>query len=162
MTLSRKYRSSRKAPSATRCLKVAAGGGDDAHLGLASDIFAHPLVFTFLKQPQQLGLDFHRQVADLVEEEGPARGGFDFAPMVAQGAGERAFDVAEQVAFQQFLGQTRTAHGDERSIRQMALLVNGAGHHALAGAAFAQDQNRGRCFRRSQQGVHHLFHERRA
>ena len=30
--------------------KIAAGGGDDAHLGLARDIFAEPLVFTFLEQ----------------------------------------------------------------------------------------------------------------
>ena len=82
--------------------------------------------------------------------------------MVPQGAGESAFDVPEELAFQQFFGQTRTGHGDKRFIRQIAPLVKGAGHHAFAGAAFAKDQNRGRCFRRSQQGVHHLVHEWRA
>ena len=51
--------------------------------------------------------------------------------------------VAEQFAFQQFFGQTWTAHGDKRLIREMALLMKSASHHTLAGTAFAQDQNGG-------------------
>src|SRR5207245_7576383 len=79
-------------------LEVATGGSDDAHLGFARDIFAEPLVFPFLKQTEQLGLDFAGQVANFIEEKGAARGDFDFAPMVAHCASEGAFDMAEKVA----------------------------------------------------------------
>src|ERR1019366_1985840 len=85
-----------KAALGDALFEIAAGGGNDADLGLTGDILAHPLVFTFLQQPQQLGLDLHRQVSNLVEKKRPARGDFDFAPMVTQGAREPYFDVAEQ------------------------------------------------------------------
>lgn len=134
--------------------KVAASGGDDAHIGLSRDIFTEPLVFALLEQTQQFGLNFQREVADLIEEKGAAGGGFDFAPMVANSASEGASDVAEKVAFQQFFGEARATHGDERLIGEMALLVNGTGDNAFASAAFAHDQDRGGGFGRSQQGFH--------
>src|SRR5438045_2200050 len=72
--------------------KIVAGSGDDAHLGLTGDVFAHPLVFTFLKKSKQLGLDFHGQVANFVKEQRATGRGLDFAPMVSQSARERPFD----------------------------------------------------------------------
>src|SRR5437899_6002445 len=142
-------------------LEVATGGGDDAHLGFARDIFAEPLIFTFLKQTEQFGLNLDREIADFIEEQGAARGDFDFAPMVAHCASEGAFDMAEKVAFEQLFGEAGTTDSDERFIRQMALLVNGAGDNAFSSTAFTHEQDRGMPFRRSQQSLHYLAHERR-
>src|SRR5436305_1420539 len=76
--------------------EVAAGGGDDPHLGAACDIFAHALIFLLLEQPQKLRLNLQGQVANLIEEERAARGDFDLAPMVFDCSGEGTFDVAEE------------------------------------------------------------------
>jgi len=46
--------------------------------------------------------------------------------MVAHGAGESAFDMAEEVAFEQLFGEAWTTDGDERFVGQMTLLVDGA------------------------------------
>ena len=83
MTLSRKKEVLAKGPFGEALFEIAAGGGDDAYIGLADHVFTHPLVFTFLQQAQQLGLDLQWQVTDLIEKKGSARGRFDFAPMVA-------------------------------------------------------------------------------
>ena len=64
----------------------------------------------------------------------PAR---DFA-----GVGERALLVAEQFAFQQRFGERRAVDGDERLIAAAAEVVDRAGDDLLAGAVFAEDQNR--------------------
>src|SRR6266851_1219434 len=61
--------------------EVMAGGGDNAHFRLTDDVFPYSLVFTFLKKSQQLGLNLFGQVADLIQEKGPPRSGFDLAPM---------------------------------------------------------------------------------
>ena len=46
-------------------------------------VLADALVFALLEQAQELGLDFQRQVADLVEEERAAVRGAHLAPVVA-------------------------------------------------------------------------------
>src|SRR5258706_15289615 len=77
-------------------LEVSAGGSDDAYLGLSGDIFPKALVFTFLEQSEQLGLDLNRKIADFIKERGAAAGDFDFAPMITHRAGEGAFDMPEE------------------------------------------------------------------
>jgi len=61
------------APSTDALLRSWLRSGNDAHLGLTGDIFADPLVFTLLSSRSNLGWDLHRQVTDLIEEEGPPR-----------------------------------------------------------------------------------------
>ena len=56
-----------------------------------------------LEHPEELGLDLEVDVADLVQEEGPAVGLLEAAHAVAVGAGERPLDVAEQLALEQVL-----------------------------------------------------------
>jgi len=50
---------------------------------------------------QELSLQLQRQVADLVQQEGPAIGDFEEAWLVGHGAGERPGQVAEQLALDQ-------------------------------------------------------------
>ena len=56
---------------------------------------------------QQLGLHRLGQLADFVEEDRAAVGHFEQADAMLVGAGERAFAMAEQLAFDQRLGQAR-------------------------------------------------------
>ena len=56
-----------------------------------------------------------RHVADLVEEQGAAEGGFEQPAPVLHRAGEGAALVAEQLAFQQALGDRGAVERDERS-----------------------------------------------
>ena len=67
-----------------------------------------------LQEAQQLGLQRERHVADLVEEQRAAVGGLELARGLLGGAGEGARLVAEQLAFEQLLGNGRAVDGDER------------------------------------------------
>ena len=80
--------------------------------------------------------------------------------MVFHCSGKCAFDVSEEITFQQFLGETWATDGDERFFCEMAVLVDGPRDHALAGTALAEDENRGGRLRGAEQDVHHLAHLR--
>ena len=71
----------------------------------------------------------------------------ELADALRQRAGEGAFFVAEEFAFEQVFGDRRAVDGDERLVHAGAVLENGAGDEFLAGAAFAGDQD-GRAGRR--------------
>ena len=62
--------------------------------------------------------------------------------LLRDGAGERAFLVAEQLAFEQIFGQGGAVDGDARLVRAAAGAMDGARHQFLAGPAFAEDQHR--------------------
>ena len=58
-------------------------------------------------------------------------------------AGERAFFVAEQFAFQQLFGNGGAVDREERLFAAVAVMINRAGDEFLAGAAFAGDERGG-------------------
>jgi hypothetical protein len=101
---------------------------------------------------QQRGLRRERQIADLVEEEGPAAGIAHISELVAPRAGECPLDVAEELALEQRLGQAAAVDGDERpgAARER---VDGAGQHLLAGARLAEEEHRERQRRDAAEGV---------
>ena len=76
------------------------------------------LELAFLQDPQQLGLQFQRQIADLVEEQRPAVRQLEPALPRRDGAGERAALVAEQLAFDQRRRQRRAVDADQRRCRR--------------------------------------------
>ena len=115
------------------------GGGDDAQIDLAPLQCAHRAELALLEQAQQLHLHFQRQVADFVEEGGAAVGQLDQALFVLDGAAESALDVAEQLAFHQGADQRAAVDGHELAAR--VGVVDGARHHLLAGAGFAEQQH---------------------
>ena len=84
------------------------------------------------------------RLADLVQEDGAALGLPAEAVVVAVGAGERALDVAEELALEQGLGNGAAVDGHEGPVGPVAALVDGLGDEFLAGAALAVDQDRGR------------------
>ena len=121
-------------------LEIAVGGGDDPHIdrhGLGAADRAH---LVFLQHAQQLDLQAHRHVADLIEQQGAAFGRLEQAYVVAGGAGEGAFFMAEQFGLEQVFGHRTAVDGDEWHVFSWAGLVDRARQQVLAGAGFAGDQ----------------------
>ena len=78
---------------------------------------------------------------DFVEEERPAIGLLKFADFVFGGAGEAAFHVAEQLGFDQLLGNRRAIDFDKCPVAAQARGVQRARDQFLARAAFPVDQD---------------------
>ena len=141
MTFSRKYRSSRKWPaliSACRSLLVAASTRASTVIRAGAADRLHRLL---LQHAQHLGLRLQAHVADFVEEDRAAVGDLELAPPVVDRAGEGAAHVAEQLAFDQLLGNGRAVHLDERRRLAAAQRVDRAGDQLLARPVLAVDQH---------------------
>ena len=83
---------------------------------------------------QQRGLDRQRQLADLVEEDGPALGRSEHARLIARRAGERAFAIAEELTFEEIARHRGAVEGDVRQFRARREIVDRARHQLLAAA----------------------------
>ena len=116
-------------------------GDDHADVGLDRLDAAEALELAELDHPQQLDLEVRREVADLVEEDRAAVGPFEAAELSLDGPGEGPLLVAEQLAFEQRLGQGGAVDLDERLVRPQAVVVDGVGDEVLARAALAADQH---------------------
>jgi hypothetical protein len=86
-----------------------------------------------------LGVDGH--FGDFVQEQRAAFGLLEEAFAIHVGAGEGAFDGAEELAFDQFAGQGGAVDLDERAFAAGAEVVDEVGDDFLAGAAFAGDED---------------------
>src|SRR5262249_24286320 len=73
---------------------------------------------------EELRLELERQLADLVEEERTSVGRLEGTDSIADGAGERAADVSEQLAFDQVRGDRGAVEDHERARGALALLVD--------------------------------------
>ena len=72
----------------------------------------------------------------------PSIGQLEAALPTVRGSGERALLVAEDLAFEQRLGNGRAVDGDERKRRARTQLMDGLGDQFLARARFAGDEHR--------------------
>jgi hypothetical protein len=76
-------------------LEVAARRGDDADIGLQRLVAADATELARLEDPQEHRLDVQRQLADLVEEDGPPVGALEGPLALCDGSRERSALVAE-------------------------------------------------------------------
>ena len=127
-------------PGSDQRLKIAVGGGDDAHVDGDFLVAAHPADPARLQGAEQAGLRLGRHIADFVEEQGAAAGLFEFADVAACGPGEGPLLVPEQLAFDQLTRDRRRVDRHEGPLAARSELVDRFGHQFLAGAAFTQDQ----------------------
>ena len=121
-------------------LQIAIRCADDAHVDRNLLAASQPLDDTLLKEAQHLRLHGKRHVAELVQEEGASLSRFDFAFRTLVGAGERAFLVAKQLAFDKRLGDRVTVDRNERLVRARRQVMDGARDDLLAGAALTLEQ----------------------
>ncbi len=119
------------------------GRRDDAHVDGHRHVGAHRHHLAPLQRGQELGLQLARDVADLVQEQGPARRRLEPPDAILVGAGVRALLVAEQLAGRQRLGDDAESDRHERSAGAARLAVDLAGDQLLAGPVLAQDQHVG-------------------
>ena len=104
---------------------------------------AHRVNGALLQDTQQFDLHVQRQVADLIEKNRAAVGQLETSHAVGHGTRESAFAVAEKLAFEQILGNRRAIDGHKVAVLAQGLVMQGARHQFLAGAAFPGDQHRG-------------------
>ena len=98
----------------------------------AADAVDHAL----LDGAQELGLQPHVHLGDFVEQQRAAGGFLELADAARDRAGEGALLVAEQLGFEQVLGDRRAVDRDERLARaRFERRVHVARQHLLAGAA---------------------------
>ena len=123
-------------------LQIAIGGGYNPNIHGNRRNSAHALELPLLKKPQQLGLQFLRDIADLVEKNRAAMGQFYLTGLTPVRAGKRPLFMAEQFALQEFLRQTHRVDSDKGPIFSFTPVVNGPSKDFFAGSAFAEEQDR--------------------
>src|SRR5436190_4084043 len=69
-------------------------------------------------------------------------GEFEPADAIAQSAGERAFDVAEEFTFEKVARNRRAVDSHHRAVTAGTGFMNLPGHEFLAGSGLAEDQDR--------------------
>ena len=133
--------------------EVGVGGGDDADVHLDRLVVADALELALLQHAQQLHLQRHAHRAHFVEEERAAMRLFEPALPRADGAGERAAHVAEDLGLEQVLRDRAAVERDEPLRRARAGVMDRARDDFLAGAGLAADENRAR---RARDGLERL------
>src|SRR5262247_3671109 len=123
-------------------LKVGVGRGDDPHVDLARLRVAERGEFALLDHAQQSRLGFGRDRADLVEEDRTVVGDLEQPFFGRDGAGERAFRVAEEFRFQKFRRYVAAIDRDELpGLGARAGEMYRTSDYLFAGARFAGDQH---------------------
>ncbi len=112
--------------------EVSVRRGDHAHVDAEGVLAPHALEGLLLQHAQHLGLGHQAHVADLVEEERAPVGALEASAAPADGAGEGAALVAEQLRLDQLLGDGRAVHLDEGPRAPRRLGVDGPRHQLLA------------------------------
>src|SRR5208337_4173784 len=121
--------------------EVAVGGGHDADVHSNLLIAAHGADFFLLEKARELGLHFERKFADLVEKNGSGIGRLQQAGLGTKSAGESAFLVAEQFAFDEGGDERSAVDGYKGTVGHGSAKVKRAGDQFLAGSAFAGNQD---------------------
>src|SRR5262249_25152859 len=75
-------------------LQIAVGGGYNPNINGNRCDSAHALELPFLEEPQELGLQFLRDIADLIEKDCAPLGQFYLARLAPVGASKRALFMA--------------------------------------------------------------------
>src|SRR5262249_10030668 len=88
----------------TDCLiEIAMRGGDHPHVDADIRQTADALEGLLLEKPEELCLQRHRHLADLVEEHRSPVGRFEQPPLLLPGVGKRAALMAKELALEQLL-----------------------------------------------------------
>ena len=149
-----------KRAGGNRLLQVAIRGRQNPHIHFHRLVRADARDLAALQHAQQLDLRRNRHVADFVQKQRAAVGVFEFALPIGRRIGERAANVAEQLALQNVLAQRRTIERHERPLLPRAVLMNRLGDQLLAGARVALDQHGGVGRRDPLQPRDHVVHLR--
>ena len=122
--------------------QILVGSGDNAyihmHLPVGAQRHDHPL----LNEAQQRYLCLGRQLVYLVEKQGSPVGDFQLAFGALFGVGKGPLFIAEELRFDQVLGDSAAVDRHEAAGCAAAAAVDEPGDHLLAGTRFAGQQHR--------------------
>ena len=121
---------------------VPVGGGHELDVGALVTVGPHAPELARLDHAQQRRLQVARQVTDLVEEQHPLVRLLEQAATALVRTGERAGLVTEQLAGQGARRDVRQAAHHQRSVSPSSHAMDVSGHHLLARARLAKDQDR--------------------
>ncbi len=123
-------------------LEVLVRGGDDLDVDRTLVAGAHGAHAPVLEDAQQADLRGGGHVGQFVEEEHAAVGADEVAELAFDGAGEGAAPVPEEGGEDEVAGEGAAVDGDEGGLGASRACVQMPGQDVLAGAGFAQDQDR--------------------
>ena len=121
--------------------QVLVRGANDPNIDVVRFGAAHRKDGLIVHGAQQLGLHGHIHVADFIQKQRTLISRHELARIIAHRAGEAPFHMAEQLAFDECVGNGGAVHRHERMRGAFAVQVNGASHQLLTGAAFSGDQH---------------------
>ena len=122
-------------------LQVPVRGGDDAHVDMKRLLASYALERTLLQDTQYLDLGVLVDLPDLVQEDGASVRKLEAALLLADGTGERALLMTEELAFQKRRRQRCAVDLDERPLAAVREAVYRIGDELLARAALPCDQD---------------------
>ena len=121
--------------------QILVGGGDQAHIAMQGLAPAHPLELAVLDDPQQLLLHQGRSVRQFVQKQGAAIRPLEPPLMDFGGAGVGADLVAEQLVFQQGVGNGGAVQLQELPPPALGKVMQPLGDQFLARAPLPDDEH---------------------
>ena len=115
--------------------------GHHAYIHGAWSVLSDAPHFPLLQHTKKLGLGPRRQLAHFIQEQAATVRVFHETRARANGAGERAARMSEQLSLDQFVGERRAVDGDEPAVPPRAQPMNRARNELLAGAALTFHEN---------------------
>ena len=113
----------------------AIGRRDDADRGRPNLGGAHRSNLPRLKHPEQLGLQVRGELADLVDEQGPTRGGLEDPLSVRDRAGERTSNMTEELALDEIGRHRRAIKDDPGTLAAARVAMNSLRDQLCSGSA---------------------------
>jgi len=123
-------------------MQVSAGRSHDADVDRNRLLGSDSPNLLLLEHTEQLDLQVNGHLADLVEEDRPSVSELEIAAVSPLGPGKRPPLVAEQLAFEQRLGDRAAVHDDHRVVLAPAARVDRRCHPLLSDTGLAEEQNR--------------------
>ena len=142
--------------------QVSVGGGNDPGVGGDGSDTSQWFVAPLLEHAQQFHLQGGTHLTDFIEKNRSLGGQGKTSGLVRAGIGEGARLVAEQLGFEQRLGQGRAVDRDKRSPAARTQGMDGTRHHLLAGTGRTKDEHRARTGGDGRQHLEQPLHERTA
>src|SRR6266481_4057829 len=104
--------------------EIAVRRGNQTRIGSKRARTAQPLELPLLQHAEQFGLQFERNLSDLVQKDRAAIGHFETADALRDCSSECTLFVSEQLAFQQTCRNRRAVELDERLRAPRAQIMN--------------------------------------
>src|ERR1700721_58172 len=126
-----------------RRLQIAIGGRQHTDVDGDGMCPSHAFEFALLQHAQKRDLALRRDIADLVQKDGPVVRPFKASQMPLSRSSEGAFLVSKQFGGDQRRWNRGAVYLNEWARRPMGAFMNGTGRQFFSSAALAGNQHRG-------------------